>query len=138
MGKIINTSFELDIPSEIAPMLVYLLSMDYSSQNAFGYTPLHISAIKGNLEIIKYLISKGVNVNCRSKNGFTPLHIAVINGHLDIVKYLVSCGAEINSITQSRQTPFLFSSLNRKCYQYIKSLNPNPFIHRNKIVEYLN
>jgi len=38
-----------------------------------GFTPLHISARKGDLEIAQLLLEKGADVNQVAKDGSTPL-----------------------------------------------------------------
>lgn len=61
--------------------------------------PLRIACSYGHLDIVKYLISRGADVNdsdYSDTNVFTALRGAIGNNHLDVVKYLVSCGADIN------------------------------------------
>lgn len=54
----------------------------------------------GHLEVIKYLIGKGADVNVFDKDGCTPLVYAAHRGNLDIVRYLVdnSTGANMMMI----------------------------------------
>ena len=49
-----------------------------------------------NLDLIKYLVELGLDINKESKNGWTPLHIACQKGHIAVVKYLVEQGVDIN------------------------------------------
>ena len=59
-------------------------------------TPLHLaSQLKNNTEILKYLISKGTNVNAQNKCGIMPLTNAVMRSGFDNVKCLVENGAKI-------------------------------------------
>ena len=52
-----------------------------------GWTPL-IRASKNNyLEIVKYLVEHGANLNIRNSAGFTALHKASYSGHTEVVKY---------------------------------------------------
>lgn len=39
-----------------------------------GYTPIHAAASYGHIELLKYLISKGGNINATDEDGDTPLH----------------------------------------------------------------
>ena len=68
-----------------------------SSQDNNGYSPLFYAAEKGHIEIVKYLIELGVNIDAYGyATQKTPLGIAVYNGHIEIVKYLVEKGANID------------------------------------------
>jgi ankyrin repeat protein len=62
--------------------------LNYKSSD--GITLLH-AACKGaqNLELVKYLIKKGCNINTFDSIGISALSYASRLGHLDIVKYLV-------------------------------------------------
>ncbi|WP_143689526.1 ankyrin repeat domain-containing protein [Wolbachia endosymbiont of Nilaparvata lugens] len=48
--------------------------------------PLDYAAIYGHLEVIKYLIEKGSDLDIGSNRDLTPLHWAALNGQLQVVK----------------------------------------------------
>jgi ankyrin repeat protein len=54
------------------------------------------SIAKGDLEVVKRMISHGQNVNERS-NGMTPLMYAARYNRTDILNLLVSKGADVNA-----------------------------------------
>ena len=61
--------------------------------------PLCEAAGSGYLDIVKYFVGRGADVNAKTGYGFiyaTPLMRASESGHLDIVKYLVENGADVN------------------------------------------
>ncbi len=49
------------------------------------------------MEIVKYLVKHGADVNCKTKRGATALHLAVSTGSLAIVEYLVMNGANVTT-----------------------------------------
>ncbi|KAI0982874.1 hypothetical protein GJ496_007401 [Pomphorhynchus laevis] len=63
-----------------------------------GRTPLFCACAKGYLDIVKFLISRGANVNATEKSGLSCLHIASTMGHDQIVLYLVKNGADVNQL----------------------------------------
>eukprot|EP00057_Strongylocentrotus_purpuratus_P015434 XP_011669908.1 PREDICTED: ankyrin repeat domain-containing protein 50-like [Strongylocentrotus purpuratus] len=69
--------------------MVMLMSPDICSVK-------ELSAASKGLDVTKYLISQGAEVNKRDNKGWTPLHISAKNGHLDVTEYLISEGAEVN------------------------------------------
>lgn len=66
---------------------------------------LHNAAHKGNLELVKQLVSGGANVNARDKLGSTPLHYAANQYHLDVMKFLIDNGADVNAQQNGGTTP---------------------------------
>ncbi len=62
-----------------------------------GYTPLHIAALRGNIEIVKTLIGFGANVNAIDQNGETPLHKAALWGNTKVAEILLDCGANVHA-----------------------------------------
>ena len=53
--------------------------------------------LKGNLEVVQWLVEHGADVNAKDNDGCTVLHSAVENGNLDVINYLVKHGADINA-----------------------------------------
>ncbi|PCI09756.1 MAG: hypothetical protein COB73_04925, partial [Flavobacteriaceae bacterium] len=47
------------------------------------------ASIDGDLEIVKFLVEQGANINYQNNYGWTALISASRNGHLEIVKFLV-------------------------------------------------
>jgi len=53
---------------------------------------LHHAAWKGNLDELKLLIKKGLNINAKSFQRDTAISRAAINGHVNIVKMFIVTG----------------------------------------------
>lgn len=53
------------------------------------FTPMHLAALGGRLDVAKLLLAHGADVNLKTNDGSLPLHFAVRNGHLELVKLLV-------------------------------------------------
>ncbi|XP_063219765.1 myotrophin [Bacillus rossius redtenbacheri] len=58
-----------------------------------GRPPIHYAADYGQKDVIKYLISRGADVNLKDKHGISALLAAVWEGHTDCVKILIENGA---------------------------------------------
>lgn len=78
----------------------YFNNMDPNSvdeKNDSGTTPLEVAAFEGNIEICKFLIEKGANVNNVSNEGVTPLFQAIDQSEShEVVKLLLENGADPN------------------------------------------
>lgn len=108
---------------------------DVKAKTIDGYTPLHtatrfdpkaVSKMEGhtvyveyfmskdsrNFEVVKYLVSKGANINIKIENGLTLLHGAAMMGHLEVVEFLVSKGVNVNAKTKDGETPLQFAATN--------------------------
>lgn len=60
-----------------------------------GYTALIRAAANGNIEAVKFLLDRKVDINLHDNNGSTPLMWAAEKGHFDIFMMLVERGAEM-------------------------------------------
>ncbi len=72
-----------------------------NARDKLEWTPLHFAVANGSLKMVKFLLSKGANVNAKASMGETPLHIA---NCLEIAKLLILKGADINSQDDSGVT----------------------------------
>jgi len=54
-----------------------------------GFTALMGASKNGKLEVVKYLIDKGADINIKDNYGDTALDFASRNGHLEIAKYFI-------------------------------------------------
>ncbi|WP_341813296.1 ankyrin repeat domain-containing protein [Wolbachia endosymbiont (group B) of Germaria angustata] len=55
----------------------------------YGYSPLRFAIENSNLQIVKYLIENGADLDIKYEKGFTPLHFAALFGNLELARYLV-------------------------------------------------
>ena len=60
-------------------------------------TPMHVAAFEGHADVLRYLVSKGVQVDLRDANGATALMQASAGGQSESVKALLACGADPNA-----------------------------------------
>ena len=62
--------------------------------------------LKGNIEVVKYLVEKGADVNAHNElMGDTPLHDAVEGGQKEIIKVLIEAGAYVDITNKYGKTP---------------------------------
>ncbi|XP_029814891.1 ankyrin repeat domain-containing protein 31 isoform X1 [Manacus vitellinus] len=66
-------------------------------RNGKGETQLHIAAKRGDLSLVKALISSGICVNEQDYAGWTPVHEASNGGFTDVILELLKAGADVNS-----------------------------------------
>ncbi|KFQ85276.1 Putative ankyrin repeat domain-containing protein 31, partial [Phoenicopterus ruber ruber] len=66
-------------------------------RNAKGETQLHIAARKGDLSLVKTLISSGICVNEQDYAGWTAIHEASNGGFTEVILELLQAGANVNS-----------------------------------------
>eukprot|EP00960_Hanusia_phi_P057666 763624-Hanusia_phi.AAC.3 len=65
-----------------------------------GSTGLHTAAKHGNTNVVKLLLSHGMDVDILDASGWTPLHYACCFGQQVIVNLLLESGATINAQNQ--------------------------------------
>ncbi|XP_032429956.1 ankyrin-3-like isoform X13 [Xiphophorus hellerii] len=70
-----------------------------------GFTPLHIAAHYGNINVATLLLNRGAAVDFKARNDITPLHVASKRGNTNMVRLLLERGARIDARTKDGLTP---------------------------------
>jgi len=80
----------------------------------------------GNLEAVKYLVSKGADVNAQDAGGATALHLAAWKGFAPIALYLIENGASGSAMSKDGMTPLDIALIreNREIAEAIEKAAP--------------
>ncbi|KAF2677817.1 ankyrin, partial [Lentithecium fluviatile CBS 122367] len=68
-------------------------------------TFLHFAALKGNADMVLFLLGRGLNIDARNGQGTTPLGVASNQGHARVVDVLLDHGADIKATNHMQWTP---------------------------------
>nr|XP_033785199.1 ankyrin repeat and death domain-containing protein 1B isoform X3 [Geotrypetes seraphini] len=100
-----ETPFYLAVEGGHEDCAVLLLEAgsDIDRLNKDGTNALHIAAQNGYVSIVKFLISKNIDLAVSGQKD-TPLHLAIRNHHMDIVEILSETQFDINTLNQMQQT----------------------------------
>ncbi|XP_076275512.1 histone-lysine N-methyltransferase G9a isoform X2 [Rhynchophorus ferrugineus] len=99
-------------------------------QDDGGWTPLVWACEHGHIDIVKYLISKGADIDLRDVEYNVALHWAAFGGHSDIVELLLRNNCNINILNVHGDTPLHICAREEK-YDTVVTLlsrNANVFI----------
>lgn len=96
---------------------------EINKRNEAGQSPLYVAvtAENPNLDIIKYLVEKGANINLNDKDGMPIIAIAVLYDNLDVIKILAESGQNIKETYPNGATLIDFA-ISDKVKNYLKSL----------------
>ena len=89
-----------------------------------GFTPLYTAALKDSLEVAKFLIDHGADVNARGLDGTSVLHAAAYGAAVRAAALLIDKGADVNAIDLKGRTPLHMAAA-------------SPFRHDAQIIEFL-
>jgi ankyrin repeat protein len=94
--------------------LVEHLSLKYpqyaSARGGICGTALHAASFKGHLQVVRYLLRHGLDVNVRVSGHDTPLLLASWKGHSDVVQCLLEHGADVELRDQGHLTPLILAA----------------------------
>ena len=68
-----------------------------AEDHLMGHTALQVSAMSGNIAIVRRLLQEGANINSRGSTDSTPLMMAAQRGRTDVVELLLNEGAAIDN-----------------------------------------
>jgi ankyrin repeat protein len=88
-------------------------------KNEYNYNLLHIAAAHQDVEVVKLLIDRKVEINSKSTRGYMPLYLAVSNAGtlveqrcLEVIDLLIQAGAIIDVEGDNGYTPLYFAIKN--------------------------
>jgi uncharacterized protein len=71
---------------------------------------MHASAL-GHIDIVKFLIEKGADINAKNSwAGWNALIYSSMNGKTETVKYLIEKGADVNTKDNEGKTALMYAS----------------------------
>ena len=65
----------------------------------------HMAARRGDITLMKSLLSGGYDIESKGDHGTTPLHWTAFKGHLEATRFLLESGANINARDNYGTTP---------------------------------
>ncbi len=76
---------------------------------------LNCAGLSGKIEVVKYYLDRGSDIDKDLSNGFTLLHLAIRAGYTELAEYLIDKGANLTLQTNEKMTPIMLAvSHNRK------------------------
>jgi ankyrin repeat protein len=94
-------------PSSSVKRLLSIRNINVNvKDDEYGWTPLHDSAWKDNVEINRLLLQNGADVNAKTaRSNWTPLHFASDCDNFEIAQLLLQNGADVNARSKNGSSP---------------------------------
>lgn len=91
---------------EVVKYLVLDCSANVNGVTSTNSTPLRAACYDGRMQIVRFLVENGADLEIANRHGHTSLMIACYRGHIQIVKYLLERGASVNRKSIKGTAPF--------------------------------
>jgi len=109
MGDTKQAQAELIKASQSGDIVKVLELLDQASDSnvvgEFGYTPLHVAAREGHMEVAALLIDRGANVEAVTTGGERPIHVAAKWGRMEVVTLLLDRGVNTEAVGKDGSIP---------------------------------
>jgi ankyrin repeat protein len=76
-----------------------------------GLSCIHFAAVQGMMGVLKFLLKRGTDPNCRSSVGWTPVHLAAQEGEINCIKLILKAGGRPDSANSIGVTPLHCAAL---------------------------
>lgn len=67
-------------------------------QDEYGYTPIHLAVVKDHVEMVKYLLDKGADLNIRAETGLSAIDCGMLMKNSKVEKFLKKIDMKDNKI----------------------------------------
>lgn len=125
VGETNENIFEIAIVTNninLAKSVIHLVNAN-SYFNHRKELPLHLSVKNGNLNMVKFLIENGADVNMMDRSFMYPLHYACQFVYPKIASILISAGANPNIHSIRSSTPLLLAIETHSFGKCVDSVN---------------
>lgn len=80
-------------------------------------------AITEEIEVVKYLVAQGVDINYLDKDKCTSLHYLAQDGTVQMIKFMLDSGALVNAECRGRETPlkWAYYGKNEEVIKYLEN-----------------
>ena len=79
------------------------------ARDSDGYMPIHRACHNDNVELVKFLVDNGADVEAKTNEGWRPIHCAGYWGNINVTNFLIQYGANINALTHGNNTCLHFA-----------------------------
>ncbi|ARF02784.1 SWPV1-210 [Shearwaterpox virus] len=77
----------------------------------YNYISLHYAVMYGSIDILRFLLSLGVNVNTKDIDNYTPLYYSVIYDKYEVTEILLKHGANPNIVKNNSSETVIFKAI---------------------------
>ena len=81
--------YEASESGDLGTVRILNCGINVDTTNKNGYTPLHVAANYGHIEIARILLKSGAGVNTADSDGKAPVNLAAVSGHIEIIQQLL-------------------------------------------------
>ncbi|KAJ7282910.1 hypothetical protein C8J57DRAFT_1173036 [Mycena rebaudengoi] len=103
--RIIKFLSILEAPLDLPNSNSIPLSDALSHPSPTGQTLLHLASFLGFDALVRFLVTRGADLDARDRNGFTALHFAAIRGSKACATALLDAGADLEIVNAVGKTP---------------------------------
>ena len=109
---------------EILKANLHKININSRDGSGFQQTALHKAVWDGHIQVVKFLVRNGAEIDAKNQNDATPLYIAAQEGQLDVVKFLIEKGANVDEKQKDGFTPLHVAAEKRRL-EVVKYLTEN-------------
>jgi len=86
------------------------------------WTPMHIAARHHQLEVVKYLLEKGADINSLVKRGYNAAYLAAVSGDMNMLNFLIQNQADFQLVSDKGLT-LMYAAAKGGNLEMIKALH---------------